>query len=70
MEAFRENKARIRKIAEVCRKYKLGNYKHVNTNTSSTFTIKYPPTPQYSVFYYDLWVYKLFHLIYSQLYLF
>uniref|UniRef100_T1HA88 Carbohydrate sulfotransferase n=1 Tax=Rhodnius prolixus TaxID=13249 RepID=T1HA88_RHOPR len=54
MEAFRENKARIRKIAEVCRKYKLGNYKHVNTNTSSTFTIKYPPTPQYSVFYYDL----------------
>lgn len=50
---------RIIRIEETCRKYNMGIFKA--KNVPSVF--KYPPTPQYSVFYFDKYVLSLlFHL--------
>ncbi|KAK9508091.1 hypothetical protein O3M35_007828 [Rhynocoris fuscipes] len=51
--ASKDNELRIKHIEEVCKKYNLGNYKWLN-DSKPAVTFKYPPTPQYSVYYYDL----------------
>ncbi|CAH1404536.1 unnamed protein product [Nezara viridula] len=45
-----ENKRRIERVEETCRAYNLGLYK----SDGSKPGFKYPPTPQYSVYYFDI----------------
>lgn len=47
--AASRNRDRIQRIEKICSKYNLGLFK----NSSATLVFKYPPTPQYSVFYFD-----------------
>ncbi|XP_008553630.1 carbohydrate sulfotransferase 11 isoform X1 [Microplitis demolitor] len=46
-----ENRKRIFRVQNVCKIYNLGCYKNHDYQTNQVF--KYPPTPQYSVFYID-----------------
>uniref|UniRef100_A0A0C9PMR0 Gr39a_0 protein n=1 Tax=Fopius arisanus TaxID=64838 RepID=A0A0C9PMR0_9HYME len=48
-EAETRNRRRVRKLEEACRNYNLGFYR-LETERD---IIKYPPAPQYSVFYID-----------------
>nr|XP_024215997.1 carbohydrate sulfotransferase 11-like [Halyomorpha halys] len=49
-KAEHDNQRRIEKVEETCRTYNLGLYK----SDGSKPGFKYPPTPQYSVYYFDI----------------